>query len=107
MRVDLNLLRLLLAIYDTGSVTAAAVQLKMSQPTASAALARLRHSFDDALFIRHGGIMSPTPRAQYLIEKTREVIGKIDSEILRSPNFEPKNSTDEFVICLSAIGEIV
>lgn len=107
MRVDLNLLRLLLAVYDTGSVTAAAAQLKLSQPTASAALARLRHSFGDPLFIRHAGVMSPTPRAQNLIDKTREVIGLIDSEILRSPDFDPEVATDEFVFCLSAIGEIV
>ncbi|NUU04058.1 LysR family transcriptional regulator [Herbaspirillum robiniae] len=107
MRVDLNLLRLLLTIYDTGSVTAAAEHLKMSQPTASAALARLRHSFGDPLFVRHNGVMSPTPRAQNLIDKTREVIALIDSEILRSPDFVPETADDEFVFCLSAIGEIV
>lgn len=107
MKVDLNLLRLLLAVHDTGSVTAAAAKLQLSQPTASAALARLRRSFGDALFIRHGGSMTPTPRALNLIAKTREVIDLIDSEILRSPDFDPEAATDEFVFCLSAIGETV
>jgi DNA-binding transcriptional LysR family regulator len=107
LRVDLNLLRLLLAIYDTGSVTAAAAKLHLSQPTASAALARLRHSFGDPLFIRHAGAMTPTPRALNLIAKTREVIDLIDSEILRSPEFDPGAATDELVFCLSAIGETV
>lgn len=107
MKVDLNLLRLLLAVHDTGSVTAAAAQLNLSQPTASAALARLRHSFGDPLFIRHGGIMMPTPRASSLIGKTREMLDLVDSEILRSPEFDPAQATDELVFCLSAIGETV
>lgn len=107
MRVDLNLLRLLLAVYDAGSVTAAAAKLGLSQPTASAALARLRHSFGDPLFIRHAGAMTPTPRALKIIAKTREVLDLIDSEILRSPEFDPANAADELVFCLSAIGETV
>ncbi|WP_229262562.1 LysR family transcriptional regulator [Duganella radicis] len=101
------MLRLLVAVYDTGSVTAAAAQLKMSQPAASAALARLRESLGDPLFIRQAGAMLPTPRAQRIIGKTREVIGLIDADILRSAIFDPQKSRDEFVFCLSAIGEIV
>jgi DNA-binding transcriptional LysR family regulator len=107
MRTDLNLLRLLMAVYDTGSVTAAAGLLKISQPAASAALARLRKSLGDPLFVRQAGLMLPTPRAQHIIGKTREVIGLIDADILRSPAFDPAQSRDEFVFCLSAIGEIV
>jgi DNA-binding transcriptional LysR family regulator len=107
MRLDLNLLRVLLAIYDTGSVTAAAKRLNMSQPAASAALARLRESLGDALFIRQVDGMSPTPRAQSLAGKAREVLDAIDHDILRAPEFDPRVCSDEFVFCLSAIGEIV
>jgi DNA-binding transcriptional LysR family regulator len=107
LRVDLNLLRLLLAVYDSGSVTAAAAKLGLSQPTASAALSRLRRSFGDPLFLRRAGAMTATPRALNIIAKTREVIDLIDSEILRSPEFDPVNATDELVFCLSAIGETV
>lgn len=51
--------------------------------------------------------MTPTPRALNIIEKIREVIDLIDSEILRSPDFDPMVATDEIVFCLSAIGETV
>jgi len=51
-RLDLNLLRVLVAIQSTGSVTAAGRQLALSQPAVSHALARLREFFGDPLFVR-------------------------------------------------------
>ncbi|MFG0393039.1 LysR family transcriptional regulator [Pseudomonas sp. zbq_4] len=107
MRTDLNLLRLLLAIYEHGNVTLAAKHLGISQPAASASLARLRQSLDDPLFIRSGANMEATPRAQAIIERTREVMEIIDTEILSSPTFDPSTSDHEFTLCLSAVGEVV
>ncbi|NQD94337.1 LysR family transcriptional regulator [Pseudomonas sp. CrR25] len=107
MRTDLNLLRVLLAIHDAGNVTAAAKRLGMSQPAASAALSRLRHSLADPLFVRFGTTMEATPRARSIIERTREVIDTIDQEILASPTFDPASSTLEFTLCLSEVGEVV
>ena len=107
MRTDLNLLRVLLAVYETGNVTAAAKRLGMSQPATSAALARLRHSLSDPLFIRSGNLMEATPRAQGIIERTREVIEIIDRDILSGPTFDPATSEQEFVFCLSEVGEVV
>lgn len=107
MRTDLNLLRVLLAIHDCGNVTTAAKRLGISQPAASAALSRLRHSLGDPLFVRSGTVMEPTPRARSIVERTREVITTIDQEILTSPTFDPAHSTEEFTFCLSEIGEVV
>lgn len=107
MRTDLNLLRVLLAIHDCGNVTAAAKRLGMSQPAASAALSRLRHSLGDPLFVRSGTAMEPTPRARSIVERTREVIATIDQEILPNPTFEPTESRETFTFCLSEIGEVV
>ncbi|MCH4271947.1 LysR family transcriptional regulator [Kerstersia gyiorum] len=106
-RTDLNLLRVLLAIYETGNVTAAAKQLGISQPAASAALARLRLSLGDPLFIRSGARMEATPRALGVIGRTREVLEIIDRDILRGPQFDPSRTEHEFVLCLSEVGEIV
>lgn len=107
MRTDLNLLRVLLAIHDCGNVTAAAKRLGVSQPAASAALSRLRHSLGDPLFVRSGTAMEPTSRARSIVERTREVIATIDQEILPSPTFDPAESRDEVTFCLSEIGEVV
>ena len=107
MRTDLNLLRILLAVYETGNVTAAAKRLGISQPAASAALSRLRDSLGDPLFIRSGSSMQATPRAQDIIEHTREVIEIIDRDILSSPTFDPATSDHQFTFCLSEVGEVV
>jgi DNA-binding transcriptional LysR family regulator len=51
--LDLNLLRLAAALHETGSVTAAAVRLGVTQAAASNALARLRRACGgDPLFVR-------------------------------------------------------
>lgn len=50
-QLDLNLLRVLCAVYRCGSVTEAGRQLALSQPATSKALARLRTFFDDELFV--------------------------------------------------------
>ncbi|NWA24775.1 LysR family transcriptional regulator [Pseudomonas gingeri] len=107
MRTDLNLLRVLLAIHEAGNVTTAAQHLGMSQPAVSAALSRLRHSLGDALFVRSGSRMEATPRAQSIIERTREVIDIIDRDILSNPTFDPAGSSEEFTFCLSEVGEVV
>jgi DNA-binding transcriptional LysR family regulator len=49
---DLNLLPVLVAIHEHGSVTSAAQHLGMSQSAVSTALARLRQKYGDPLFQR-------------------------------------------------------
>ncbi|MEJ1997863.1 MAG: LysR family transcriptional regulator [Maritimibacter sp.] len=63
---DLNLLRILVAVVDSGSVTSAAGKLNMSQPTVSQALSRLRDITGDQLFIRDAQRMTPTAHAMRL-----------------------------------------
>ena len=61
--VDLNLLVIFDAMARHRSVSRTADAVGLSQPATSAALARLRAVFDDALFVRAGAQMEPTPRA--------------------------------------------
>lgn len=107
MRLDLNLLRVLVAIHESHSVTGAARRLKLSQPATSAALSRLRESLNDPLFVRQAHGMEPTPRASALVGKAKEVLESIDAGILREEVFDPGTFDGELVFCLSAIGEIV
>jgi len=59
--VDLNLLAVFDALYETRSVTRAAGRLSLTQPTVSGMLGRLRHAFSDPLFVRTAGGMRLTP----------------------------------------------
>lgn len=68
LNIDLNLMRVLDAVLDTGSVTAAADRLHLSVPATSHALGRLREALGDPLLVRAGRRLVPTPRALALRE---------------------------------------
>lgn len=88
-RTDLNLLVMFDALMETRSVSAAAALLFIGQPAASHALARLRELFQDPLFVRSGGGMSPTPRALALAGTVRDILGQAQAAIAAAPLFEP------------------
>ncbi|CAN0627660.1 LysR family transcriptional regulator [Burkholderia multivorans] len=69
-RLDLNLFRVLDAIYVHGGISAAARALHLTQPAVTHALNRLREHFDDPLFVRQGNRVVPT-------ERTRSVIADV------------------------------
>ena len=105
--LDLNLLRVLTAIDEQRSVSAAAVRLQRSQPSVSAALGRLRAFFSDPLFVRSGNRMQPTPRAVEIMGPVREVLARIGSEIVAAPVFDHAASQRPIVLALSDVGEVV
>lgn len=76
---DLNLTRAFVAVYETGSVTAAAQRLKLSQPTVTHALNRLRRQLGDELFIRERRGVAPTTKARRAYPIFVEALNAIDS----------------------------
>lgn len=64
--IDLNLVRVFITIYETGSVSGAASRLHVTQPSVSYALARLRDQWSDPLFKRSRDGMQPTVLASQL-----------------------------------------
>lgn len=104
-RMDLNLLRVFLAIYEAKSVGGAALALNMSQPGLSTALARLRKQLGDPLFLRGATGMEPTSRGRELAESVRGIMRTIDTEVLKPPVFDPATSRREFRIALTDIAE--
>lgn len=104
--VDLNLLVAFDALARHRSVNRAAEALGLSQPATSAALARLRALFDDALFVRTGARMEPTPRALELGPLVHEVVESIQTRILQQTAFEPARDGRRFTILTPDIGEV-
>jgi DNA-binding transcriptional LysR family regulator len=105
--LDLNLLRVLVAIDDNRSVSAAAIKLDRSQPSVSSALGKLRTFFADPLFVRSGNTMQPTPRVVEIMGPVREVLSRIGMEIVAAPTFAPESSHQPVVLALSDVGEVV
>jgi DNA-binding transcriptional LysR family regulator len=105
--LDLNLLRVLVAMDEKRSVSAAAIQLQRSQPSVSSALGKLRTFFADPLFVRSGNTMQPTPRVSEIMGPVREVLSRIGMEIVAVPRFEPASCDQPIVLALSDVGEVV
>ena len=104
--LDLNLLLVLDALYEEGTLTRTAQRLRLSQPTVSAALAKLRQVLGDELFVRAGGAMQPTARAQALQPVVSSVLKTIRTELLALAGFEPASAVGAFTLSLSDIGEL-
>jgi len=89
MSRDLNQLVALSALLTHASVTQAADELGVAQPTMSKSLARLREAFGDPLLVREGNLMHPTPFARNLAIKVQTALANL-SEIYDPPRpFDP------------------
>ncbi|HTU65291.1 MAG TPA: LysR family transcriptional regulator [Steroidobacteraceae bacterium] len=104
---DLNLLPVLVAIHENGSVSAAAQHLGMSQPSVSNALAKLRQRYGDPLFHRAGHGMKPTPRLRALIQPLRDALTSMDDTFAVESGFEPRTTRRTFTFAMSDLGETV
>jgi len=104
--LDLNLLRVFDAVLRDRSVTAAARHLGLTQPAVSNALARLRVSFEDALFVRTPTGMDATPFARHLAEPVRQALALLESALAHGPGFDPATSTRAFRFYMSDLGQI-
>jgi DNA-binding transcriptional LysR family regulator len=104
---DLNLLPVLVQIYDRGSVSAAAVHLGLSQSAVSAILAKLRLKYGDPLFQRAGHGMQPTARMRTLIEPLRQALAGLDRTFLFEHGFTPGTTEQTFTIAMTDLGEMV
>ncbi|MCC7253656.1 LysR family transcriptional regulator [Hyphomicrobium sp.] len=94
-RFDLNLLVVFDAVARTGSVTAAAARLSVSQPAVSHALNRLRDLLGDPLFVRNRNALVPTPRAQAMIEPVRSIV-EAARDVVQRGAFDPGTSERVF-----------
>ncbi len=104
-RIDLNLLVVLETIHAEGGITRAAEKLHLTQPAISHALARLRETFDDPLFVRQGNAMVPTPLARRLIGPVGDALRTLDATFGGLERFDPATSSKRFAIGLRAVME--
>lgn len=98
MRYDLNLLPVFVALMDERSVTRAAERLGITQPALSNALARLRTTLRDPLFIRERYGIRPTQMAEELAPVIAAALARIDDVVLGQQAFEPAKAERQFTI---------
>src|SRR5579859_8056676 len=103
--IDLNLARVFVTIYETGSVSGAAKRLHVSQPSVSYALSRLRHLLGEPLFTRSREGMTPTVFGTQLYRRFRAAVAEIEDAVASTRSFDPLSSTRRFRLALSDSGE--
>ncbi|WP_102223066.1 LysR family transcriptional regulator [Acidimangrovimonas sediminis] len=95
-RLDLNLLVIFEAILKAGSISRAANNLGMSQPTVSNALARLRLQYNDRLFIRSDGGVRPTPLALSLAGPVTQALNALRNGMMIGADFDIATANRHF-----------
>ncbi len=103
--VDLNLLRVFLAIWESGSLTVAGEHLGLTQPAMSHALARLRRLLDDPLFVRTPAGMEPTATAERLFEPINTALALIRTTLHAQEHFDPRTAARAFRLAMSDMSE--
>ena len=99
--MDLNLFLVLHAMLETGSTTAAARRLHVTQSAVSNALARLRKQLGDPLFVRDGRGLTATPTCLELAPHVAVAVTQLESVVSRERVFDPLTSTRGFTLACS------
>ncbi|MFO0743023.1 MAG: LysR family transcriptional regulator [Labilithrix sp.] len=105
--IDLNLLTVLRAVYETRHVTRAAEMLGISQPAVSHALKRLRAAFDDELFLRLGGEMLPTTLTAEVAPAVAAMLSVLERDVLDRKPFAPETLQHTFRIAATDFVESI
>ena len=95
--LDAKLLRLLVTVVDTGSITGAAQRLGVTQSAVSHLLDKLRGITGDVLFAKSGRGIVATARAEALAERARALLGDLE-RFAYSENFDPGQWRTTFTI---------
>ncbi|GGJ36553.1 LysR family transcriptional regulator [Deinococcus roseus] len=86
MQLDLNLLRALDVLLEENSVGGAAFRLNLSEPAMSRTLSRIRKVTGDAILVRTGHTMTPTPYAQRIRDEVHLLVQQ--ARLLLAPQKE-------------------
>jgi DNA-binding transcriptional LysR family regulator len=100
-RLDLNLLTVFEAIYESGTVSGAADRLALSQSATSHALGRLREACGDDLFTRATKGLNPTPAAQALYPVINKALVDLRRSLAEAAGFDPAQSERRFRISIA------
>ncbi|GGC97561.1 LysR family transcriptional regulator [Undibacterium terreum] len=104
--LDLNLLVVFQEIFQQKQISAVARKLGLSQPAVSNALARLRRSFGDELFVRTALGMQATPFAEQLAEPIGAALEQVRLALNRHEHFDAGSSRRHFTIAMTDVGEV-
>jgi DNA-binding transcriptional LysR family regulator len=104
--LDLNLLLVFQEVFRERQISAAAKRLRLTQSAVSNALARLRRSTGDELFVRTMGGMQPTPYAERMAEPVAAALAQLEQAFRLEQPFSPSSTRRRFTIAMTDVGEV-
>jgi DNA-binding transcriptional LysR family regulator len=99
--MDLNLLKAFDALMQERNVTRAAQRLGVTQPSASAALARLRLLFGDELLVKSGREMRATPFAERIAGRIHGMLLDVEAIVTSHEVFDPRQDAQAFRVMVT------
>lgn len=104
--IDLNLLVVFQEVFQERQISSVARKLNLSQPAVSNALARLRKTLNDELFVRTSQGMQPTPLALQLADPLAAALTNISKALNQQEAFEASSSRRRFTVAMTDVGEM-
>jgi DNA-binding transcriptional LysR family regulator len=104
--IDLNLLAVFQEVYRERQISSAAKRLGLTQSAVSNALARLRRTFGDELFVRTAHGMQPTPFAEQVAGPLGVAMAQVTLALNQRSQFDPATSNRRFVMAMTDVGEV-
>ncbi|MRW89855.1 LysR family transcriptional regulator [Duganella sp. FT80W] len=104
--LDLNLLLVFREIHRERQISAAARRLRLTQSAVSNALARLRASTGDQLFVRTADGMQPTPYADNMAEPVAAALAQLELAFRPPQAFAPAHTARRFTLAMTDVGEM-
>jgi DNA-binding transcriptional LysR family regulator len=99
-RLSTTLLLAFDALMSERNVTRAAARIGLTQQGLSGQLRRMRALFDDPLFVRDGGGVAPTRRAEELHQRIKRALASLEG-LLAPAVFDPSKSADTITLAAS------
>ncbi|MDA0149119.1 LysR family transcriptional regulator [Vibrio sp. LaRot3] len=101
--LDLNLLRTFLVLSQELNMRKASSRLYVSQPAISQALQKLRHHFNDELFVKVHGGLEATPFSKNLADSITPHLDGLAATLNQSEEFDPLKLEQSLKIAVSPI----
>lgn len=99
--LDLNLLRTLRVLHQEQNMRRAAERMFVTQPAVSQALKKLRHHFDDELFIKTPVGLKPTSYTDDLMDKVGPLLDVLSTTLNEGETFDPAEINHDIRIALA------
>ncbi|MFA0457533.1 LysR family transcriptional regulator [Vibrio breoganii] len=99
--LDLNLLRVFVVLFQEKNTRRAAERLHVTQPAVSQSLKKLRHHFDDPLFVKVTGGLAASSYAERLYDVVAPNLDALFSGLSYLDSFSAKEMTQSLRIALS------